>query len=219
MEEQIQDIGFWNIVYDNFYFFGFLVLAGIGVLVLFLLRGGKIKLGDNEFMMGGKKVSLETLMDIRDQKKDAEFRAHREIVADQKEHIQIRLPKLKNLLTCCTDNSKPHLIKTITLEWVFILHSIAERNAIEDKFDGDVLKSDYAKAKVDQFLEVYKESQQLEWSGLPSSDIIKDGLEEIFRDIMTELREITRGKKAELKEVLEGYDRISKGLEGNKGGE
>jgi 2-hydroxy-3-keto-5-methylthiopentenyl-1-phosphate phosphatase len=101
----------------------------------------------------------------------------------------------------------------------FILHSVAERNAIEEKFDGDVLKSDYAKTKIDQFLEVYKESQQLEWSGLPSSDIIKDGLEEIFRDIMAELREITRAKKAELKEVLEGYDRIAKGIEGNKGGE
>jgi hypothetical protein len=191
-----------------------LVVIVIGVITK---RDLTVEIGGNKVSFGGKKRNfLDTLMDIRDQKKDAEMRTHREIISDQKEHVQIRLPKLKNLLRCCTDDAKEHLIKTISLEWTLILHGIAERNAIEEKFDGDTLKSDYSKSKIDQFLEVYKESQQLDWSSLPDSQEIKDGLEDIFQDIMLELRDIARTKREELKEILAGLDRIASGIEGEQ---
>jgi LPS O-antigen subunit length determinant protein (WzzB/FepE family) len=221
MEEQQPNLLF-QLISENFWvilIFIALFLIALVVVVFMLVtkQSMTVEIGGNKVKFGGRQaINIDTLIEIRHQKTMAEAKCHREIISEQKEHVQIRQTKLKNLLRCCTDEPKESLIKAVTLEWMMIFFQIAERNAIEDKFDGDTVKSDYSKNKIDQLMEVYKESHALSWSGFAPPESIKEGLTEIFEDLLLELRQIAREKRAELDETLAGYEKILSGISGKE---
>jgi hypothetical protein len=208
---------FEKLISENFIFLsilGLLVLSTVVVIIFSVLNKKKVDIGwgDKKISFGGNSIGLKSILEINNQKTEAKFKNYRETVADQKERIRTYQIRVNNLLTCCSE-PKETVIKIMWLSWQNIFDGIADKNAIVDKFDGDFIKGDYKAQKLSQLLSVYEEQERLGWTGLAPVDQVKEELEKLFSDLMLELREITISHQTDLKNTIDGYDKILDGLE------
>ena len=207
-----------QIVVDNLVFLvivGLIIISVLFIVVFSIVNKKSVDIGwgDKKISFGGNSIGLKSILEINNQKTEAKFKTYRETVADQKERIRTYQIRVNNLLTCCSE-PKETVIKIMWLSWQNIFDGIADKNAIVDKFDGDFLKSDYKAQKLAQLLSVYEEQERLGWTGLATTDQVKESLEKLFTDLMLELRDITISHQEALKNTLDGYDKILDGMEG-----
>jgi hypothetical protein len=214
----MQELTFFEkLISENFIFLsilGLLVLSTVVVIIFSVLNKKKVDIGwgDKKISFGGNSIGLKSILEINNQKTEAKFKNYRETVADQKERIRTYQIRVNNLLTCCSE-PKETVIKIMWLSWQNIFDGIADKNAIVDKFDGDFIKGDYKAQKLAQLLSVYEEQERLGWTGLAPVDQVKEDLEKLFSDLMIELRDITIAHQTDLKNTIDGYDKILDGLE------
>jgi hypothetical protein len=214
--EATQQLELWEVlIIENFYLLIGLAVAVLIVIAVYVFRGGKIKIGENEFMIGGKKVKLSdyTLaIEMRNQMK-------RDLVSDivdhQKETVDDFQIEFEKILDCCGDLHDT-LKELIWYAWMRMFDKIADRNRIKEKFDGDHVRPGYRESRMRSFKRYYGRMVNNGWAALAPWEQMEPEFIALFDTTLKEMLLITTDAKYNARrETIKDFDTI---IELTKGG-